>query len=46
MLQPHALKYFAERVSTKEDKLMHELMVFNHKFILTNLSWIPHGFEI
>ncbi len=41
-----ALKYFAERVSTKEDKLMHELMVFNHKYILTNLSWIPHGFEI
>ena len=41
-----ALKYFAERVNTKEDKLMHELMVFNHKYILTNLSWIPHGFEI
>ena len=35
------LKYFVERVDTKEDKLMNELMVFNHKYVLTNNNWIP-----
>ena len=41
-----ALKYFAERVSTNEEKLMQELMVFNNKYILTNVNWIPHGYDI
>ena len=41
-----ALKYFAERVSTNEEKLMQELMVFNNKYIITNVNWIPNGYDI